>query len=179
MEPVPDDNSWQAREGGYDSTQFEIDWDKQLATCPHGKISASWSDAMTRSERPVVKIKFRRKDCRAYDGLEKCARNREKRRTLTLLAPQAHYDTQQTLRRRQQTVSFQEACKVRAGVEGKISQAAIAFNSRRSRYRSTVKTHLQHLATAAAMNLYRVLDWLNEVPRSITPTSHFARLAPS
>ncbi|MBK9055324.1 MAG: hypothetical protein IPL78_31820 [Chloroflexi bacterium] len=39
------------------------------------------------------------------------------------------------------------------------------------------KAHLQHLATAAATNLLRVIAWLNEVPRSVTPKSHFALLA--
>lgn len=179
MGPVPDDTSWQALEGGYESTQFDIDWELQQVTCPQGKVSSSWSDARTRSQRAVVKVKFRRTDCQRCAGLSQCARNREKRRTLTLLAPQAHYEIQQHLRQQQKTTPFKEACKVRAGVEGKISQAAIAFNSRRSRYRSTAKTHLQHLATAAAMNLYRALDWLNKVPRNGTPTSHFARLAPA
>jgi len=30
---------------------------------------------------------------------------------------------------------------------------------------------------AAAINLLRVVNWLNEVPRSTTPNSRFARLA--
>jgi transposase len=36
---------------------------------------------------------------------------------------------------------------------------------------------LQHVATAAAINVQRVVDWLWEKPRSKTRPSHFARLA--
>ena len=38
--PVARDASWQAREGqGFDMTRFAVDWQKQQATCPNGKIS--------------------------------------------------------------------------------------------------------------------------------------------
>ncbi|MEO8393491.1 MAG: hypothetical protein ABI700_10925, partial [Chloroflexota bacterium] len=46
-----------------------------------------------------------------------------------------------------------------------------------SRYRGMSKTHFQHVVSAAAINLLRVMDWLHEVPLSTTPKSHFARLA--
>jgi transposase len=106
-----------------------------------------------------------------------CTDNHEKRRTLTLLAPQAHYEAQQSARQRQQTPDFKAACHVRAGVEGTLSQAACALGARRSRYRGMDKTHLQHLVVAAAINLLPVVDWLNEVPRARTPKLRFARLA--
>jgi transposase len=48
---------------------------------------------------------------------------------------------------------------------------------RRTRYRGLGKVHLQHLMTAAAMNLMRVLDWLAGNERSKTRISAFARLA--
>jgi transposase len=125
----------------------------------------------------VVKIKFRHRDCDACPALNLCTNNHEKRRTLTILAPQALYEAQQKARQRQRTTDFKEACHVRAGVEGTISQAAHVLGTRRSRYRGMDKTHLQHLAVAAAINLLRVVNWLNEVPRSKTPQSCFARLA--
>lgn len=177
MGAVPDDNSWQALKQGYDSRQFTIDWANEVAYCPQKHQSCSWSLAKTRSQRPVVKIKFRRKDCRTCSAISLCTSNREKRRTLTVLAPQSHFETQQSARQLQRTAPFKEACKVRAGVEGTISQLAYASGARRSRYRGMAKTHLQHLVTASAVNLSRVIDWLNDVPRAVTPTSHFARLA--
>lgn len=176
--PVPDDNSWQAREGGYDSTQFTIDWDNQWVICPQGKQSCGWSLAQTRSQRPVVKVKFSQTDCAVCPARSCCTRTtKTKRRTLTILAPQAHFEAQQFARERQKTADFKERYATRAGVEGTISQAAFALGARRARYRGMAKTHLQHLATATAMNLMRVIAWLNDVPRSTTPKSHFARLA--
>jgi transposase len=65
----------------------------------------------------------------------------------------------------------------RAGVEGTISQGVGSFGLRRARYRGAAKPHLQHVATAAAMNLSRVSDWLGDVPRAATRVSRFARLA--
>jgi transposase len=83
----------------------------------------------------------------------------------------------QAARERQQTESFKELYKRRAGIEGTISQAAFALGMRRTRYRGLKKTHLHHIATATAINLQRCVDWLWEVPRSKTYKSPFARLA--
>ena len=65
----------------------------------------------------------------------------------------------------------------RAGIEGTLSQGVRAFGLRRSRYRGLAKTHLQHVATAAAINLARLGDWFRAVPRAATRTSRFAALA--
>jgi hypothetical protein len=46
-------------------------------------------------------------------------------------------------------------------------------------YRGLAKTHLQHLATAAAINLDRLVAWFDNIPRRQTRTSRFAALAPS
>jgi len=40
------------------------------------------------------------------------------------------------------------------------------------------KTHLQHVAIAAAINTDRIVAWLEERPRATTRTSRFAALAP-
>jgi transposase len=50
---------------------------------------------------------------------------------------------------------------------------------RRTRYIGLAKTHLQHVITAAAINLKRIGDWLNDVPHATTRTSTFAALAPT
>jgi len=50
---------------------------------------------------------------------------------------------------------FKENYARRAGVEGTISQAVGKFNMRRTRYFGLAKTHLQHIATACAINLSR------------------------
>ncbi len=47
---------------------------------------------------------------------------------------------------------------------------------RRSRYIGQRKTHLQHVAIAAAMNLVRLTDWLNGNEPETTRNSAFAKL---
>ena len=65
----------------------------------------------------------------------------------------------------------------RQGIEGTLSQAVRALGLRRARYRSLSKTGLQHLATAAAINLDRMAAWF--AGRALAPTrvSRFAALA--
>ena len=63
----------------------------------------------------------------------------------------------------------------RAGVEGTISQAVRGSGLRQARYHGLAKTHLQHLATAAALNLGRaVAHWEGKKPAQ-TRVSRFAR----
>jgi transposase len=62
-------------------------------------------------------------------------------------------------------------------VEGTLSQGVREFGLRRCRYIGLAKARLQHVATAAAINVNRISDWLGGVPRAATRTSRFARLA--
>jgi Transposase DDE domain len=54
-----------------------------------------------------------------------------------------------------------------------------AFGLRQTRYQGLEKTHLQHVAIAAAINIDRIVAWLDERPRAKTRTSRFAALAPA
>ena len=56
----------------------------------------------------------------------------------------------------------------RAGIESTLSQGVRAFGLRHSRYRGLAKTHLQQMATAAAMNLERLAAWFVDRPRART-----------
>ncbi|HSX81312.1 MAG TPA: hypothetical protein VLQ80_22440 [Candidatus Saccharimonadia bacterium] len=41
--PIADDPSWQARAAtGFDKAPFQVDWERQIVTCPMGKESISW-----------------------------------------------------------------------------------------------------------------------------------------
>lgn len=75
------------------------------------------------------------------------------------LRPQPEYETLKRARARQETDHFKTKYETRAGIEGTISQGTRSFNLRHCRYLGLAKTHLQHLATAAAMNLTRVVTW--------------------
>ena len=57
-----------------------------------------------------------------------------------------------------------------------MSQGVRGFGPRRCRYIGLAKARLQHVATAAAINVYRISDWLGGVPRAGTRTSPFVRL---
>ena len=48
---------------------------------------------------------------------------------------------------------------------------------RRARSRGLAWTHLQQVATAAAVNLERLAAWFRAVPRAAARTSRFAALA--
>ena len=65
---------------------------------------------------------------------------------------------------------------LRHGIEGTLSQAIRCFGSRRTRYRGLAKTRLQHVVTAAAMNLNRLSAWLQQRPRTTTRTSRLLTL---
>lgn len=79
-------------------------------------------------------------------------------------------------REQEQTKEFKQVYAKRAGIEGTISQAVRTMGMRRSRYIGQEKTHLQHIATAAALNVVRSMAWFSELPRAQTRRSAFTRL---
>ena len=75
--------------------------------------------------------------------------------------------------------TWKERYHIRAGVEGTLSQGVRVFGMRRSRYIGLLKTGLQEVCSAAAMNVLRVVHWLDGWPRTKTRVTRFAALAPS
>jgi transposase len=149
-----------------------------MVTCPTGHQSRYWKPATGPRGKPTIQVLFDKKDCADCAVRSRCTRSKIGPRELTL-HPQAQHLALQAARERQQTDAFKALYKSRAGVEGTISQAVFACGMRRTRYRGLLKTHLQHIATATAINLHRFMNWLWEVPRSRTYKSPFARLAPA
>jgi transposase len=176
--PARGDVKWQANtEQGIDVSQFRIDWNRQQATCPQGRTSISWTPAIDHRKNEVIKIKFSSKDCGVCPQLAHCTRSEKKykRRTLTV-RPQAQHEALQAARRRQQTRAFTRQYALREGIEATISQGVRAFGMRRSRYLGLAKTHLQHLGIAAAINLVRVVAWLEGDELAPTRISAFQKL---
>ncbi len=64
-----------------------------------------------------------------------------------------------------------------AGIEGTLSQGVRAFGMRRSRCIGWARTGLQQACTAAAMNVSRIVNWLEQNPRAKTRVTRFAALA--
>ena len=172
--PAPADTTWQSQaQQGFGAAAFVVHWEAQWAACPGGKRSVGWGSKRQRGQE-VLQISFAREDCQACDYREQCTRS-ERGRRLTL-RPQAEYEALAAARARQQTAAFWEQYAPRAGIEGTHAQAVRVGGLRRSRYVGQSKTHLQHLFTAAALNLLRVAAWLAEVPRARTRQSAWTRL---
>lgn len=173
--PARKDQKWQALAGqGYAAADFHVDWDAQQATCPQGHPSQSWIHTMENGQ-PRVFIKFSRKHCGPCPVRAQCTRM--KRRGIKLRAD-AHYQALQAARARDSQADWPLLYKQRAGIEGTLSQGVRGFGMRRSRYVGLAKTHAQHLFIATAMNLWRIVNWLNEVPLAQTRQAAFERLIP-
>src|SRR4051794_25209623 len=173
--PARVDSSWQAKAGkGFAMDAFIIDWDTQRVTCPMGVHSSSWSPA-TEAETAVVKVRFSATNCQACPHRSDCAGPTATRRIITFRT-RDEYIALQAARHRQTTPEFRSLYALRAGIEGTISQGVRAFDLRRSRYFGQAKTHLQHVAIAAAMNLVRLVHWILGDTPVRTRRSHFSRL---
>jgi transposase len=175
--PIPSGKNWQSKvEGAFDHTQFEIDWEGKQAKCPGGKTSNPFSQRKTRRDTPNFTITFRQSDCLPCHFRSKCTRAKNTGRTLTIY-PKEIFEAQLAARQRQETEDFKQLYSQRAGIEGTISQGVRKLGLRRSRYIGLPRTTLQHLATAAAINLFRVFDWLMGERPAETPIPTFVALA--
>jgi len=67
-------------------------------------------------------------------------------------------------------------CSTRRHQSHHFGRRVRAFGMRRSRYIGLAKTHLQHLGIAAAINLMRVVAWLDGDEPAPTNVSAFQRL---
>jgi transposase len=94
------------------------------------------------------------------------------------LQSRGQYEALKEARLLQKSEAGRELYNKRAGVEGTISQGVRTFGLRKARYRGLAKTHLQHIATAAAINLDRLVAWFDDIPRGTTRTSRLVALAP-
>jgi transposase len=169
--------SWQAKvEGGYTIDRFEVDWDERRVRCPQGRLSSAWSRQVDQTGAPYVSVWFRRTDCGPCPARPSCTRAKHQARHLKLPL-RAEHEALKAARGQLATKEGRRRYARRAGIEGTISQGVRAFGLRRSRYRGLAKTHLQHVATAAAVNLERLAAWFRAVPRAATRTSRFAALA--
>lgn len=176
---VPPGTSWQATaQSGFEQNCFTIDWDLKSVGCPLGKHSKSWRHTKGSHHKPVIKVQFDPKDCGVCPSRSECTRSKKLPRLLTL-KPQKLHQALHDARIRQETESFKRTYDKRAGVEGSIGQATGRFELRRCRYIGLAKTLLQHVIIAAAINLSRMWDWWQDVPRSQTRISRFARLSPT
>jgi len=162
-------------ERAYEQRHFAIDWQREQVTCPQGKTSVTWRVGRDEVGAPRIQAVFSRTDCGACASRHLCTSAKEARRSV-YFHPRAEYEALNTARARMHDLAWKKRYHVRAGVEGTLSQAVRAFGMRRSRYLGLAKTGLQQVGTAAAMNIARVVRWLDGVPRAKTRVTRFAAL---
>lgn len=176
--PVRPNVSWQANTpGGYDISQFAVNWKTKRVTCPQGKKSNQWKPTVDAWANQIIHVQFPRSQCLQCPSRHLCTRSKTEPRELTLRT-QAEYQALQSARQQQETEAWKQTYNRRAGIEGTLSQGVNAFSLRRSRYLGLAKTRLQHILTSTAINLVRMVAWLRGIPHAQTRISRFAALAP-
>ena len=181
---VPQDTSWQAKTpGAFNINCFAIDWESERVKCPMGQWSRQGRDRKDEYGNSVIEVRKKRKTCGACESRKNCTKAKSEPRLLKLRQGAAHEALQQA-RKGQDTEEFKQKSAQRAGIEGTISLYAVraalavrAYGIRQSRYRGLSKTHSQHIATAVAINLSRLMNWCRDVPKAKTRVSSFAALA--
>jgi transposase len=153
-----------------------IDWEHERVTCPEGKLSVSWRLARNEDGSSRINARFSRSDCGACPARVLCTPAKDARRSV-YFHPRAEYEALNAARARMDDPEWQERYHVRAGVEGTLSQGVRAFGMRRSRSIGLAKTGLQQVCTAVALNVVRVVNWLDGVPRATTRVTRFVALA--
>lgn len=154
-------------------TCFQVDWEARQAICPQGQRSVIWRPGRDSHGNEIVTIWFDRATCAACEVRERCTKAKTRPRTMQLRS-RAQYEALQAARLEQTTEAFQQRYAARAGMEGTLSQGVRVVDLRCAHYRGLPKVHLQHLLSAIALNLWRLVAWWAERPRAKTRQSRFA-----
>jgi transposase len=176
--PSRSDASWQAKAGGgYGIGRFEIDWERERVPLPAGQAVLGLEPA-GRAVRPLVRPRpVPQGRLRPLPGAGLVHAGQAPGPVPEAAAAGRARGAQGGARAARDEEGGASYAR-RAGIEGTISQGVRAFGLRRSRYRGLARTHLQHVATAAAIDLGRLAAWFRAVPRAATRTSRFAALLP-
>ena len=163
-------------EQAYEQRHFAIDWEREQITCPQGKTSVTWRLGLDNAGAPRICAVFSRTDCGTCTVRTLCTPAKAARRSV-YFHPRPEYEALNRARAQMDDPVWKERYRVRAGVEGTLSQGVRAFGMRRSRYIGLAKTGLQQVCTAAALNVARIVPWLAGTPRAKTRVTRFAALA--
>ncbi|MEU7990831.1 transposase [Streptosporangium canum] len=166
-----DTNVQKTSDQGFDNSRFSIDWDNKQVICPNGQSSVTWHPANSHRGTPVTRVRFAPRHCNPCPVKQHCT-DSVNGRSLTL-RPRAEHEILIRNRAEQQESGWRQCYQQRCGIEGTMSQAVNRYEARRSRYRGTAKTALQHLLTATAINLARLDGWITGVPLAATRASPF------
>ncbi len=140
------------------------------------KSTKKWTPYQDKWGNQVIRVGFPRRTCQLCPSRSLCTRSDSEPRRLTL-RPKKEHELLQSIRVQQETDEWKKIYDTRAGVEGTISQGVRAFSLRKARYTGLAKVQLQHILSAAAINVVRIVAWLQGMPHAKTRTSRFAALA--
>ncbi len=158
------------------TSQFQVDWGAQTVTCPRGQRSVYWKLATKPSPLEKIHVQFDRRDCAACPVRALCTKSPEAPRKL-VLQPKAQQEALRQARDFIGSEAWSALYRERAGIEGTLSQGIRSSGLRRTRYRGLARTSLQSTAIGAAINVSRVVNWLDSKPRAATRQPRFTRLA--
>ena len=160
---------------GFSTDDFEIDWQAKSVRCPQGKVSEAWGEYETKKMGRFVRIRFPKEDCHSCSVREKCTTGKRPRQMT--FKRKDDYDILQEMRAYMSSAIGQSLYNLRAGIEGTIAKGVRGYGMRKTRYRGLKKTHLGHIATAAAMNIDRYFDYRMGRKKPGKRISRFAALA--
>lgn len=149
--PISGDTS--TKPEGFKQADFDLDFERQVATCPGGQTSVSWLERPQDDGSVGAHVLFRHK-CETCPHRARCAPGTSGRS----LEIHPHCAEIRARRAEMQTQDFKEEMKHRPAIEGTLSEMVRKHGLRRARYRGKGKVRLQHLFTGAAVNLKR-LTW--------------------
>jgi transposase len=125
----------------------------------------------------VFHIRFPQAKCSVCESRSLCTRSKNGYRAIGI-RPRAQYEALQETRKQEKTREWKAEYAIRAGIEGTNSQGIRSFGLRRAKYIGLSKTHLQHILTAAAINVVRFSNWVSGVPLAKTRISAFEAIKP-
>jgi hypothetical protein len=139
---------------GFRLRDFQVDIANRTAICPAGRIAPRFGPAKPNPRNLVAFHIFFGKQCQLcpFFGSELCTDKPRGRH----LGVSIHHDLIQARRREEQTASFNQEMRIRAGAESVISELVRGYGARRARYRGQRKAALQVAFIGAAVNLRRL-----------------------
>ena len=136
------------RSGKIPLSEFGLDFERRVATCPEGRESLWW-----RERDRDLQIRFDMKVCAACPRRAECTDSTRGR----TLAPSREYQQLLRDRARAETADWRALYRQRAGIEATISELVHRCGLRRSRYRGAPFRALHVFLSAAALNVRRML----------------------
>jgi transposase len=145
---------------GFKVSDFRIDMEKRIAVCPAKQETKDFAG----EGEDDIKVRFDKRICGPCPYFDQCVGPGKKKKKRTLCITKYH-DYIQNRRDEQKMHEFRSQMKVRARIEGTISEAVRFHGLRFKKYKGAVGDALQFYMTGAAINLKRILRALGERAR--------------